>query len=193
MARTYRKLDGTCSIEGCEKRRAYVSSGWCQMHYMRWRRHQNVGGSAEVDQTATGASSPFWQGANVGYYSAHNRVKALWGKATNYLCVDCGLPASQWAYDGTDPDERFQEVHGYEISYSPWPEFYMPMCISCHKFRDGRARSNKRTHCREGHELSAENTREVIYSKTKDGRRTVRSRQCQTCQRAKTSSEKDNA
>lgn len=29
--------DRTCTIDGCDKRAA--GHGWCQTHYMRWRRH----------------------------------------------------------------------------------------------------------------------------------------------------------
>lgn len=29
--------DGTCSVEGCEKR--VKNRGWCSMHYERWRKH----------------------------------------------------------------------------------------------------------------------------------------------------------
>ncbi len=31
-----------CSVEGCEKSRNTTKSGWCGMHYMRWRRHGSL-------------------------------------------------------------------------------------------------------------------------------------------------------
>ena len=65
------------------------------------------------------------------YNKAHYRVVKLWGPARNYLCIACGDPARDWAYDGTDPGER-----GVKRKYSLWPEFYMPMCHACHLGRD---------------------------------------------------------
>jgi hypothetical protein len=56
-------------------------------------------------------------------------------------CVACGEPATDWAYDGTDPTERYYDT-GIEdavrsiLPYSRFPEFYMPMCKTCHKQRD---------------------------------------------------------
>lgn len=79
----------------------------------------------------------------VEYQRAHRRVYRLWGRARRYPCVSCGQPARQWAYDGTDPSER----RGYDhtgsrkplarpMIFSIWPEFYMPMCNTCHRCHD---------------------------------------------------------
>jgi HNH endonuclease len=70
------------------------------------------------------------------YDRAHLRVVRLWGKARLYPCIECGRPAQDWAYDGTDPTGE-----GVKRKYSIWPEFYMPMCHRCHLRRDkGSAR-----------------------------------------------------
>ena len=76
------------------------------------------------------------------YSAAHYRVKRLWGKASQYLCVSCDRVAQQWAYDGSDPGELCafdgaaqQRGSSRPMAYSAWPEFYMPMCRSCHKIR----------------------------------------------------------
>lgn len=31
-----------CSVEGCMKRRKYVKTGWCSMHYWRWQKYGNL-------------------------------------------------------------------------------------------------------------------------------------------------------
>lgn len=56
----------TCSVEGCEK--PTVTRGWCQMHYVRWRRHGDpealgwnpVEGSCSVDGCDDPAKSRGW-------------------------------------------------------------------------------------------------------------------------------------
>jgi hypothetical protein len=62
------------------------------------------------------------------YQAAHRRVVYLWGKASQYPCAHCGGAAHHWAYDWTDPSSR--------EDYSHFPEFYMPLCRSCHRRYD---------------------------------------------------------
>lgn len=31
-------MSGVCSVDGCGRRRRFVATGWCSMHYTRWRR-----------------------------------------------------------------------------------------------------------------------------------------------------------
>lgn len=54
--------------------------------------------------------------------------------------MECGQPAHEWAYDGTDATEHFgpDRRSGREtyLRYSVYPEFYMPMCRNCHRARD---------------------------------------------------------
>jgi hypothetical protein len=70
----------------------------------------------------------------VTYHGAHLRCGALWGTAKHHPCVVCGKPAADWAYDGTDPTERYDDARDYFnqvrtiLPYSRFPEFYMPMC-----------------------------------------------------------------
>ena len=73
---------------------------------------------------------------HVEYSGAHSRIKYLWGPAKQYPCVTCGKQSSNWAYDGTDPEQLFgSNGVGYSI-YSRYPEFYKPMCWSCHSAED---------------------------------------------------------
>lgn len=76
--------------------------------------------------------------AQITAHSAHTRLHRLWGKASQYACVECGEPAREWAYDGTDPSQLYGlSDHGSWVLYSRFPEFYMPMCFPCHRRRDG--------------------------------------------------------
>lgn len=110
--------------------------------------------------------------ATVAYKGAHRRIARLWGKARQYSCISCGEQATDWAYDGTDPN---QLVGPNGSSYSLDPIFYMPMCRSCHFTMDRRAHA--RVECARGHALTGENLRITI----ENGRER---RRCIECQRA---------
>lgn len=136
-----------CSIAGCDRSRKYVETGWCQTHYHRYWRT----GSTDI--------LPKPMRTDLTYRGAHSRVRLTWGAASKYPCVKCEDPAHEWAYDGHDPDastEYIQDV--YKVSYSVWPEFYMPMCFPCHRAMDAGARAERRTHCISGHEMTQDNT-----------------------------------
>jgi hypothetical protein len=117
-----------CKLEGCDRKN--YGHGWCHPHYQQARR-----GFPPTLNTRTGKKHL----DDVSYGGAHARVSAQWGKARLYDCVKCGGQAGEWAYDGTDPEQRLglawcgtEKIHYYSIH----PEFYMPMCRPCHKGRD---------------------------------------------------------
>lgn len=106
-----------------------------------------------VGASKPGVRSHNYKGRNVVYRSAHTRINKLWGSAKLYHCVKCGLSAQEWAYDGTDPEQLTHMYKGrYPMYYSPDPEFYMPLCIPCH-----RARDLGKSVCVNGHELFGDN------------------------------------
>jgi hypothetical protein len=71
------------------------------------------------------------------YRAAHRRCRNLWGSPSQYDCAGCGGNAREWAYDGTDPIELCgSDEWGPGRVYSRFPEFYMPLCRTCHKERD---------------------------------------------------------
>ncbi|WZB38369.1 HNH endonuclease [Mycobacterium phage Bazzle] len=80
----------------------------------------------------------------------HDRVRETWGKADQYACAECGDQAKDWAYDGTDPGGLYLKPAGkpYSVMCSQWPEFYMPLCRSCHRVRDARLLQDELTEYR---------------------------------------------
>jgi hypothetical protein len=71
------------------------------------------------------------------YGAVHRRLRVDKGPASAHCCVDCGAPASDWSYDGQDPDERIgTSWFGKPIAYSLTQTHYQPRCRSCHKVRD---------------------------------------------------------
>lgn len=117
----------------------HYGRGYCRLHYKR------LVGGLTLDVPRKGSS---WLQVN-NSQAAHRRVKRMWGAANQYQCVTCDKTATSWAYDGTDPTEVYATVGSGSRSYSPdgekywsyyssYPEFYMPMCGSCHSRRDGK-------------------------------------------------------
>lgn len=120
--------DQPCFIDGCG--RPIIARGFCNLHYKR-----SVDGTLDAQPKTrnwTDWSSPHFVSSS----GAHARVRALWGKASQYPCIECGQGAAEWAYDGTDETERYGENAGVFSFYSLYPEFYMPMCHKCHRKRD---------------------------------------------------------
>lgn len=108
--------------------------GLCRMHYMRERRGQRLD------------TAPRYGGV-VKYQMAHRRVKAAWGSASQYACCGCGNFAREWAYDGTDSSALEEFCDGSLIRYSIHPEFYMPMCVPCHRNFDIERHDRRRKPC----------------------------------------------
>lgn len=120
-----------CNVPACDKPR-YNNQDICVAHYTRRRRT----GSVQADRPLQDRG-----GSNVGYKAAHRRCSTLWGSASGHACCVCGSTADQWAYDHTDPEGKVETQANLggdlvEVAYSPWPEFYKPMCKSCHLKQD---------------------------------------------------------
>jgi hypothetical protein len=110
-----------CEVEGCN--RPHQSRGWCNTHYRRWQRHGAPNAEAPIEAKITGEEPSYW--------SAHRRVNAELGPATEHACTECGAPAVCWSYDRSDPDERVGPGRGYRYSLDPYR--YRPRCRSCHR------------------------------------------------------------
>jgi len=126
---TQRYEGETCLAPGCDNPR--LDRKLCSMHRFRVKRH----GSLEPPAPRSGERHPLWVGDAVSYDGMHFRLKAEFGVASTHLCP-CGAQAEQWAYQHTDPNERFQAGDG---PYSTDPDHYLPMCRPCHRQLDGGA------------------------------------------------------
>lgn len=105
----------------------------CSMHYARHRRGRPLSGPKRGDYFTP-----------IKYKMAHERVRLQWGAARHYPCVTCGSPALHWAYDGTDPTQLVAHEITSSPTYSMHPEFYKPLCASCHQIEDlGRVKHLK--------------------------------------------------
>lgn len=117
-----------CSIDGCT--RDPFCRGMCTRHYHRWRRWGNP---LHEWTHPTGSDNHKWMGENIGYGTAHERVRAARGQASEHPCSQgCGRQAQHWAYDHDDPRAHTAD----EGAYSTDPNHYQPMCVSCHKLFD---------------------------------------------------------
>lgn len=73
----------------------------------------------------------------VGYHSAHGRVRMIMGKAELWNCVDCGHVAEDWSYIYSGEYERIATSkqnlgQPYSLDYKQ----YDPRCRRCHKYHD---------------------------------------------------------
>lgn len=125
-SRAKRARRGTCIIDGCEQLDS-GPNGLCQKHFCRKKRNGDPL-TLRGPSILWGEDNPTWRGNEIKHRAAHERVKARRGKASQYACVDCGVPARHWSYDHLDPNE----IHS-DRPYSPDPAHYEPRCVPCHK------------------------------------------------------------
>ncbi|AYB69921.1 hypothetical protein SEA_LITTLELAF_31 [Mycobacterium phage LittleLaf] len=106
------------------------------------------------------------------YNSAHHKLRRTRGKASAHSCVECGGPASDWAYLGGDPDEQWCEQ--YQRTFSLNFDLYVPKCRRCHLATDLAVEV-----CSRGHEMTGDN----VYVIPKTGRRRCRKCQNDSCRK----------
>ena len=71
---------------------------------------------------------------DIGYFSAHSRVYAQLGAASEHTCVDCKKQARHWSYNHQGNDELTEVIEGkYLVAYSTDPAQYEARCVPCHK------------------------------------------------------------
>lgn len=124
----------SCQVDGCEN--PHRAEGYCNLHYLRWRSHGDPVNLPEPT-VYVGEEHPGWKGDEVGYGRVHTRIVGAKGSASTHRCCDCGGPAEDWAYLHGAPDERRDDQGRL---YSTDPDFYVPLCRSCHKVFDNAMR-----------------------------------------------------
>ena len=135
MARKYSRQVHPCKVDNCAG--TARKRGWCSPHYNRWWRTGNplVNGPRRIGGPPPGELHPNWVGDNAGYITMHARVRRQLGQPAANLCAGCcGSRAQTWAYDHTDPQERFDAREGHP--YSLDVKRYVPLCRSCHSSYD---------------------------------------------------------
>lgn len=103
-------------------------------------------GEAHPMHGHTGEAHPRWKGNAIGYRSAHTRIQAAKGKASDHPCADCSGPAAEWSYVGACADEKISNAPGQRndgCRYCPHPEHYAPRCKPCHKVYDAALRADR--------------------------------------------------
>lgn len=143
VARTWHRL-GVCSVAGCGQREKL--RGMCTKHGTRDLRH----GDPRIVKTPPGQpmeTNPAWRGDEVNYFSWHQRLASMQGRAAEYSCVDCGHQAAHWSYDHAAVDEKIDHRSG--LPYTTDPDHYSPRCHRCHMQFDGvteAASASRRRH-----------------------------------------------
>lgn len=123
----------SCAVPDCDKDRH--SFGYCSMHARRHRKH---GDPSVVLSKPRGPANCRWQGDNIGYTAAHDRLRVRRGSATKHRCVDCGGRAREWSYSGRAANEQHERTaSGALIAYSTDITDYDPRCTRCHRIHDG--------------------------------------------------------
>ena len=125
----FRNPEGVCTIDNCD---LGAAGRYCPKHRARLERN---GDPLKLKGSVPrwGSANPNWRGNDIGYGTAHDRVRRLRGQATN--CA-CGVEGAnyQWALDKTSPRIHVCRVEG--LPFSPDPHDYVSMCIPCHKTYD---------------------------------------------------------
>lgn len=112
-----------CLVEGCSE--AHRGRGYCSTHLQRLRKRGTVALPHDRGNT--------WIGDDAGYSAVHQRLRLQLGPASRQVCVSCGRPASDWAYDHRARKVQFSSTG---LPFTTDLSHYQPMCRVCHKAMD---------------------------------------------------------
>jgi hypothetical protein len=125
-----------CEADGCTVLED-GNCGMCKLHDTRRRRHGDP--RTFIHQRdrnlPRGSDNHLWTGDEATYFAVHQRVRKARGSASTYVC-GCGRPAKQWAYDHSDPEQKYELIGATMTAYSIDVERYEAKCVRCHKRAD---------------------------------------------------------
>jgi hypothetical protein len=74
---------------------------------------------------------------HIAYRHMHYSVRRKFGAASQYPCYICHVKqAAAWAYDHSDPHEKYVYPNTRLGPYSLDEEHYIPLCVKCHRHFD---------------------------------------------------------
>ena len=116
-----------CAVDGCDNpKHGYI---YCSKHYQRWK--------TNGDPLIVGDHYPGRPRLEIpSYAGVHKRLSRERGRATQFACATCGLPAHEWSYNGGAADEVTENYKGTLIAYSVDQSSYSPRCRPCHRRMD---------------------------------------------------------
>lgn len=113
-------MTGTaCTAPDCDRK--VVARGLCTLHYQRLMRN----GTLDLLPVPTST-----------WVVMHKRLRRMYGRASEHLCVDCGARAEEWSYQhqlGCQDEKPDPNGRG---PFCPHPEHYVPRCKACHGAHD---------------------------------------------------------
>jgi hypothetical protein len=108
------------------------------MHYKRWLKHGDTAKRYRISELGPSGHGANWGGAGITYRGAHRRVEGQRGLASEHSCAHCEGPAREWAYNHGDPNQKVGLNNGVACPYSIDPNFYIALCVRCHRAFDRR-------------------------------------------------------
>lgn len=111
--------EGACSVDDCDQ--PMRKTGLCAGHYVMLARY------GEIREWN-------YRWGEGGYVPTHALLRRTRGRPETHACVDCGLTAREWSYDGGDPAEQIDPNRGCPFTRNF--EYYSPRCVRCHRFYD---------------------------------------------------------
>lgn len=136
IERVCRSCGETFMAKGAEVRRR----GGMYCSRACWRANPpRVGSSPEMAERMRverrGAGNPAYRGDAITFGAAHDRVRAVRGRAAEHACIGCGETAKDWALSR---DAEATRVAPNGRRYSLDVEDYAAMCRTCHVRYDKR-------------------------------------------------------